>query len=99
MRLHKAHLVSPFETFTQAVKMLVSHRSALVLGETAALIDEAKNMNIEIQPLPMGISNDQVSFMLSKNSATSEDIQALHAAITRLERRGALAKMSKNYGM
>lgn len=97
LRLHEAYLVSPLEEiFTQAVKMLASHRAELVLEGTAALIDEAKKMNIEIQPLPMNISNDQVSFMLSKNSVTSEYIQALNTAITRLEKCGALAKISEN---
>jgi polar amino acid transport system substrate-binding protein len=97
--LYEANLISPFETFAQAVKMLASHRAELVLGDTAALINEAKQMNIKIQPLPMVISNDQVSFMLSKKSSTLEDIQVLNAAIARLEKRGVLAKIRKNYGL
>ena len=47
--LTEANLLSPFETFTQAIKMFEVNRAELLMGDTGALIYEAKQKNVPLK--------------------------------------------------
>lgn len=97
--LNEANLISPFETFTQAIKMTAANRTELVMGDTGAMFYEAKLRNVPIVELPKLVVSDSVRMMLSKKSTTEADRQALDDAIARLEKRGVLKKIRSAYGM
>jgi polar amino acid transport system substrate-binding protein len=97
--LNEANLISPFETFTQAIKMTAAHRTELLMGDTGAMIYESKLQKVPIVALPKLVVNDHVRMMLSKKSTTEADRQALDDAILRLEKRGTLKKIRSPYGM
>lgn len=97
--LNEANLISLFETFTQAIKMTAAHRTELLMGDTGAMVYEAKLRSVPIVALPKLVVNDHVRMMLSKKSTTEADRQALDDAILRLEKRGALKKIRSPYGI
>jgi polar amino acid transport system substrate-binding protein len=97
--LTEANLISQFETFTQAIKMIDAHRTELLMGDTGAMVYEAKLRSVPIVALPKLVVNDHVRMMLSKQSTTEADRQALDDAIARLEKRGVLKKIRSPYGM
>ncbi|QZA77622.1 transporter substrate-binding domain-containing protein [Deefgea tanakiae] len=97
--LNEANLLSPFETFAQAIKMFEVNRAELVMGDTGALVYEAKLKKLPLAALPKLVLNDNVRLMLNKKSTTEADLNALNAAMARLEKRGVLEKIRTQYGM
>ncbi|QLG89238.1 transporter substrate-binding domain-containing protein [Chitinibacter bivalviorum] len=97
--LNEARLLSPYETSTQAIKMLSGNRAELLMGDTGALIYEAKLQSVPLEQIGKPIHSDKVSLMLSKKTTTEKDVQILNAAIERLEKNGALKKIRAAYGL
>ncbi|MGL4997085.1 MAG: substrate-binding periplasmic protein, partial [Deefgea sp.] len=97
--LNEANLLSPFESFTQGIKMLEAQRAELIMGDTGALVYEAKLKNLPLAALPKLVLNDNVRIMLNAKSTTEADLAALNAAMARLEKRGTLEKIRNQYGM
>jgi polar amino acid transport system substrate-binding protein len=97
--LNEANLLSPFESFTQGIKMFEAHRAELIMGDTGALVYEAKQKNVPMSALPKLVLNDNVRLMLNKKSTTEADLKKLNAAMARLEKRGVLEKIRNQYGM
>jgi polar amino acid transport system substrate-binding protein len=97
--LNEANLLSPFESFTQAIKMFEVNRAELLMGDTGALVHEAKLKNVPLAALPKLVVNDNVRLMLNKKSTTEADLKTLNAAMARLEKRGTLEKIRNQYGM
>jgi polar amino acid transport system substrate-binding protein len=97
--LTEANLLSPFETFTQAIKMFEANRAELVMGDTGAVLHAAKQQNVPLTALPKLVINDNVRMMLNKKSTTEADLKILNAAMQRLEKRGALEKIRNQYGL
>jgi len=97
--LNEANLLSPFESFAQAIKMFEVNRAELLMGDTGALVYEAKQKNVALAALPNLVHNDTVRLMLNKKSTTEADVKRLNAAIARLEKRGTLEKIRNQYGM
>lgn len=97
--LNEARLLSPFESFSQGMRMLGAGRAQLLLGDTGAIYYEAKQQGIAVTALPTQITSEPVRFMLSKKSVTEADTEALSAALARLEKRGVLKKIRQHYGL
>jgi polar amino acid transport system substrate-binding protein len=97
--LLKAHLVSPFESFTQGIKMFAAKRAELIMGDTGAIVHEARRQGLSISPLPNLVVSAPVHFMLSKKNVTEADLLQLNAALDKLEQRGVLKMIRTHYGM
>ncbi|WP_051304778.1 substrate-binding periplasmic protein [Chitinilyticum litopenaei] len=94
-----AGIIWHFEDFRQGLRMLKARRAELIVGDLAAVMAEAKKQNMTVSSLPFVPVNDPVHLMLSRKSATAEDIATLNAAISRLEKNGTLAGIRARYGI
>ncbi|WP_410497901.1 substrate-binding periplasmic protein [Chitinibacter sp. S2-10] len=97
--LMQAQLISTFESFGQGMKMLSAKRAELIMGDTAAVVFEAKKQNIALIALSNVILSEPVHLMLSKKSVTEDDLNQINAALERLELRGTLKTIRTQYGL
>ncbi|GGP17621.1 hypothetical protein GCM10010970_00650 [Silvimonas iriomotensis] len=88
-----------FEDFQQGIRMIKAQHGDVILGDLVALTWEARKQNIPVAPLPMPVFSDDVHMMLSRRSAIPADVEALNAAINRLEKNGTLAQIRARYGL
>ncbi|KAF0813087.1 hypothetical protein IGB42_02487 [Andreprevotia sp. IGB-42] len=98
--LMAAGLVQHFESFEQGLRMLKAQRADLLMGDVGAVLYMSRQtVKLNVAQLPFTPNSDPVHLMLSKKSTTEADVQALDAAIARLEKRGDLAKIRARYGL
>lgn len=95
--LAAGHL-STFLNFQQGIRMLEAGRADLILGDSAALRYEARELGLAISPLPVSVLRAPVHLMLNKNTTTEAELELLNAAIMRLEKQGVLAEIRNRYG-
>jgi len=95
--LASGHL-STFLNFQQGLHMLEAGRADLILGDTAALRYEARELGLAISALPLTVLRAPVHLMLNKSTTTAEDLELINAAIMRLEKQGVLAEIRNRYG-
>ena len=96
--LEAAGLVQHFENFDQAIRMLQVKRADLLMGDVGAVNFASRDQHVPVLELSFTPNRDPVHLMLSKKSTTQADVEALDAAIARLEKRGDLAKIRARYG-
>ncbi|MFC7652133.1 substrate-binding periplasmic protein [Pseudoduganella danionis] len=84
--------------FQQGVRMLEAGRADVILGDSAALRYEARELGLAISALPVTVLRAPVHLMLNKNTTTTEELEQINAAITRLEKQGVLAEIRNRYG-
>nr|WP_315252733.1 transporter substrate-binding domain-containing protein [uncultured Duganella sp.] len=90
--------LSPFLNFQQGLRMLDAGRADLIMGDSGALRHEARAQGIAISPLPLVVLRAPVHLMLNKKTTSQADLDRINAAISRLERQGALAAIRARYG-
>ncbi|WP_035052802.1 substrate-binding periplasmic protein [Andreprevotia chitinilytica] len=97
--LQAAGLIQHFENFEQGVRMLQANRADLMMGDVGAVVYASGKLKLNLVQLTLVPNRDPVHLMLSKKSTTQADVDALNAAITKLEKRGDLAKIRAKYGL
>jgi polar amino acid transport system substrate-binding protein len=98
-RLREAKLSSTFEGFAQGLVMLSKERGELIMADHATLLTEAARLKMDLAPLPINISHAPVHMMFNKKTVPEADVLQLNAAAERLEARGVLKSIRRNYGM
>ncbi|MEJ6004037.1 hypothetical protein WG899_00620 [Paucibacter sp. AS339] len=98
-RLQAAGLLEPFESHSKGISMLQRQRAPLILGDVGTLLHLAHLQGLELQQLPFGSSREPVGFMLSPQSVSEQEFQALDQALGRLELRGVLKDIRRRYGV
>ncbi|MDC8771466.1 substrate-binding periplasmic protein [Roseateles albus] len=99
VRLREAKLSSTFEGFAQGLVMLSKERGELIMADHATLLTEAARLKMDLAPLPHNISHAPVHMMFNKKTVPEADVLLLDAAAERLEARGVLKQIRRNYGM
>ncbi|QDQ25878.1 amino acid ABC transporter substrate-binding protein [Chitinimonas arctica] len=92
-----AGLLTRYESYAQAMRMLGGDRGQVLIGDRFALLDAARQNDIKLLSLPFNVNHDPVHFMLSRRSLQESDLAALNRAIVRLERRGTLSDIRARY--
>ncbi|MFA9216303.1 MAG: substrate-binding periplasmic protein [Sphingomonadaceae bacterium] len=90
--------LSTFLSDAQGVRMLAAGRADLILGDGLALRHAAQDLGVVLSPLPYTLRRAPVHLMLNRASTTPAQLDALNAAIARLERQGVLAQIRSRYG-
>ncbi|MBJ7310375.1 substrate-binding periplasmic protein [Rugamonas sp. CCM 8940] len=90
--------LSTFGSFQQGVRMLAAGRAELILGDAGALRYEAHQQGVKIAALPFVALRASVHLMLNTASTTPAQLEAINAAIGRLEQGGELAAIRLRYG-
>jgi polar amino acid transport system substrate-binding protein len=96
--LEQGGQLSTFGSFQQGVRMLGAGRAELILGDGGALRYEAHQQGIKIAALPFVALRASVHLMLHAASTTPAQLEAINAAIARLEQGGELAAIRARYG-
>lgn len=90
--------VVEFTYFDQGIRMLAAGRAAFIMSDMAALTHAARQLHVDIEPLPFEINSAPVHMMFSKLSVSLHDINELNAATMRLEQKGRLKAIRTAYG-
>jgi polar amino acid transport system substrate-binding protein len=90
--------LSTFINFQQGVRMLQAGRAGLIMGDTLALRHEARAQGVALAPLPFTVLRAPVHLMLNQASTTQAELDAINAAIQRLEQQGTLTQIRARYG-
>ncbi|NRR31886.1 transporter substrate-binding domain-containing protein [Oxalobacteraceae bacterium] len=85
--------LSTFGNFQQGLRMLDAGRADLIMGDTLAVRYEARKQGVRIAALPFVPLRAPVHLMLNALSTTQADLDAINAAIVRLEQRGVLEEL------
>lgn len=98
-RLKEAGLLREFTSFRQALSMLAAGRATLVMGDAAAVQYEARQQGVAVVRLPVAVVRDPVHLMLNRERVPAADLEAINAAIIKLERDGTLRGIRHRYGL
>lgn len=89
--------LSTFNSVQQGMRMLAAGRADLILGDTGALRHEARLQGVTLAPLPFTVLRAPVHLMLNRARTTAAELDAINAAIARLEQQGTLAAIRARY--
>ncbi|HEY9104991.1 substrate-binding periplasmic protein [Chitinimonas sp.] len=92
-----AGLLTRYERYEQAARLLASGRGRVVIGDRYALRLSAREAGAQLAEMDFVINRDPVHLMLSKRSLLPADRDALDGAIRRLIQRGTLQAIRARY--
>jgi polar amino acid transport system substrate-binding protein len=90
--------LSTFLSFQQGVRMLNAGRAGLIMGDTLALRHEARAQGVALAQLQFTVLRAPVHLMLNRASTPPAALDAINAAIARLEQQGVLTQIRARYG-
>ncbi|MBV1775224.1 transporter substrate-binding domain-containing protein [Burkholderiaceae bacterium DAT-1] len=96
--LKQQNRLTEYVNIDQALAMLEQRRGDILLADTVLVREAARRESVPLPvELPVVVNEDQVRLMLSKQTTTQQDIEILNQAIDRLDRRGELKRIFRDY--
>lgn len=92
-----AGLLTRYEQYGQAIRLLNGGRGRVVIGDRYALLLAARDSDTRLAEMDFMVNRDKVHLMLNQHSLTPADRDALDGAIRRLIQRGALQAIRARY--